>query len=99
MLPLFVNPNNLKNSGVNKKKFIKALSEWKRCYMKKPKSWQKVWFWWEYDKNSPNEQWFMNIAKSTRSGIDESFWIIAKNLDMWIDQMEREGYKYYISDE
>lgn len=85
-----------KNKDITKDKFMNALSKWKKCYMKKPKSWQKVWFWWERDSHKPDEQWFMNIAKSTRDGIDDSYWINANNIHSCIDQMERAGYKYYI---
>lgn len=87
-----------KSKEISKAEFWKALSKWKRCYMKKPKSWQKIWFWWEKDKNDPKEQWFMNIARSTRTGIEDSVWIIAKDIEHWTDQMEREGYKYHIDE-
>jgi hypothetical protein len=83
---------------VNKQEFFKSLSVWNRCYMKKPKSWQKIWFWWEKDSRKPNEQWFMNIARSTRTEMEDSYWINAKNIEFWIDKMGCEGYKYYVSE-
>jgi hypothetical protein len=83
---------------ISKDDFMKALSKWKRCYIKKPKSWQKVWMWWERDKSDPKEQWFMNIARSTRTGIENSVWITAKDIEHWIGYMEREGYKYHIDE-
>lgn len=83
---------------MTKAEFMKGLSKWKRGYMQKPKSWQKVWLWWEKNKDDPKEQWFMNIARSTKTGIEESSWIIAKNIEHWIDVMERDGYKYYIDE-
>lgn len=91
MLPVKIN-------DITKKDYLKALSKWKKCYMKKPKSWQKVWMWWEKDKNEPKEQWFMNIARSSKTSIDESVWISAKDIEHWIDHMEREGYKYYANE-
>lgn len=78
--------------------YLKALSMWKKCYIKKPKSWQKVWMWWEKDKNDPKKQWFMNIARSSRNGVNESSWITANDVVDWLDYMERNGYKYYINE-
>lgn len=88
----------MKTEGVTREEFMKALSNRKRCYIKKPKSWQKIWMWWEPDKNDPNEKWFMNIARASKNEIEESVWIIAKNIDHWIGYMEREGYKYYVNE-
>jgi len=88
----------MKVKNVTREEYMKALSKWQRCYMKKPKSWQKVWMWWEKDKNDPKEQWFMNIARSTRTGIEESVWITAKDVEHWIGYMDREGYKYHIDE-
>lgn len=85
----------MKAKELTKEEFINALSKWKRCYLKKPRSWQKIWMWWEKDKNDPKEQWFMNVAVSTRTGIEESSWITAKQLDDWLDYRERQGYKYH----
>lgn len=90
--------SSVKINNISKEDYIKELSKWKKCYMKKPKSWQKVWMWWEKDKNDPNEQWFMNIARSTKTGIDKSVWIIADNVSHWISYMEREGYQCYINE-
>jgi hypothetical protein len=85
----------MKVKEITKAEFIKHLSKWNRCYMKKPKSWQKVWMWWERDKNDSKEQWFMNVATSTRTGIEESVWVTAKQLNDWLDYKEKQGYKYY----
>jgi hypothetical protein len=40
----------------------------------------------------------MNIANSTRTGIEESVWITAKEIELWIGCMEKEGYKYHIDE-
>jgi hypothetical protein len=40
----------------------------------------------------------MNIARSTRTGIEESVWVTAKDIEHWIGFMEREGYKYHIDE-
>jgi hypothetical protein len=85
----------MKAKELTKEEFIKALFKWNRCYLKKPKSWQKIWMWWEKDKNDPKERWFMNVAVSTRTGIEESSWITAKQLEDWLDYRERQGYKFY----
>jgi hypothetical protein len=85
----------MKSNQIDKSAFIKELSKWNKCYMKKPKSWQKVWFWWERLKHDPKEQWFMNIAKSTRTGVEQSSWITANDIDHMFNLMERDGYKYY----
>jgi hypothetical protein len=85
----------MKVKEITKEEFLKTLSKWKRGYIKKPKSWQKVWMWWEKDKSDPKEQWFMNIAVSTRTGVEESTWITAKQLNDWLDYRERQGYKFY----
>jgi hypothetical protein len=85
----------MKTKEITKEEFIKILSKWKRGYLKKPKSWQRIWMWWEKDKSDPKEQWFMNVAVSTRTGIEESTWITAKQLSDWLDYKERQGYKFY----
>jgi len=88
-----------KEKPVSKEEFLKALNECKKCYLKKPRSWQKVWYWWEIDKKDPTERWFMNVYKSEKKGRDEfdkSSWITARDLDVWLNHAEREGYNYYI---
>jgi hypothetical protein len=85
----------------SKENFLNALSKWKKCYMKKPKSWQKVWLWWEKSKYDPKEQWFMNVAMSTKKGKDtkeDSVWFTADNINAWLDYMERQGYNYYTNE-
>lgn len=90
-----------KTKAVDREKFLKALNEGKKCYLKKPRSWQKVWYWWEIDKKNPDERWFMNIYKSEKGGgsnFKNPSWIIAKDLDVWLSYAENNGYKYYISE-
>lgn len=84
--------------SVSKKEFMASLSKWNKCYIKKPKSWQKIWLWWEKNNQEPKEQWFMNIAKTTRTTIEPSTWIIATDIEHWFSCMERDGYKYYIGE-
>ena len=89
----------MKTEAVSKEDFLKALDKGKKCYLRKPRSWQKVWYWWEIDKKDPTERWFMNIYRSDKKGkenFEQSSWIIAKDLDTWLNHAEREGYKYYI---
>jgi hypothetical protein len=88
----------MKSKTIDRKVFIKELSKWNKCYMKKPKSWQKVWFWWERLKDDPKEQWFMNVARSNRKGIDPSSWVTANDIEDIFNFMERDGYKYYIDE-
>jgi hypothetical protein len=88
----------MKPKEITKKEFFKALSEWKRGYMKKNRSWQKIWLWWEMDKANPNEQWFMNVAKSTKTGMEKPSWVIAKDIENWINALEKQGYKYHIDE-
>jgi len=84
-----------KNKDITYKQFVAHLNAGNKGYMKKPRSWQKVWFWWE-DK----DQWFLNKAFDKRSeGIVEpepSVWITAKQMPDHLPFMERQGYKYYI---
>jgi hypothetical protein len=84
----------IKDNEISKEEFIKCLKEWNKCYMQKPKSRQKIWLWWE-NEGYTNNQWFMNIARSNKTGIEQSSLIIATYIDHWIDFKEREGYKYY----
>jgi len=89
----------MKTEAVSKEDFLNALDKGKKCYLRKPRSWQKVWYWWEIDKKDPTERWFMNIYRSDKKGkenFDQSNWITAKDLDTWLNHAEREGYKYYI---
>jgi hypothetical protein len=82
----------------DREEFMKALNKGNTCYLRKPRSWQKIHFYWE-DKN---EQWFMNKVYDIREDgqvkpdVSKGVWIIAKDLDHHIDTMEREGYKYYL---
>lgn len=80
---------------VTKEQFLEALGKGKKCYTQKPKSWQKIWYWWE----DPSEMWFMNVYKEEKKnslGPGKGSWIIAKDLDLWLDMDERSGHKFYI---
>ncbi len=74
--------------------FLSNLNKGKRCFMKKPRSWQRIWFWWE-DK----EQWFLNKAYDKRTAgkvePEPSVWITAKDLESHVKYLERQDYKYY----
>lgn len=84
-------------TALTKEQFLDALNKGKKGYAQKPKSWQKIWYWWE----NPNDPWFMNVYKSKRNSglpLGKSNWIIAKDLDHWLDVDERSGYKFYIDE-
>lgn len=87
-----------KVNPISKEKFTDALNQGKKCYLKKPRSWQKIWFWWEIDKEDPEERWFMNVSREERKKdpFENSSWITAKDLGGWLDMYERKGYQYYI---
>lgn len=74
--------------------FINKLALGKRCYMKKDKSRQRYCFWWEDYK----DQWFMNVAKTTRSDVGESTWITKNDINTWFTTLEKQGYLYYIDE-
>ena len=84
-----------KNKEVTFEQFVAHLNAGNKGFMKKPRSWQKCWFWWE-DK----DQWFLNKAYDQRKdGVVEpepSAWITANDLPNHLPFMERQGYKYYI---
>ena len=85
-----------KQNDVTYQQFVDHLNSGNKVYMKKPRSWQKVWFWWE-DK----DQWFLNKAYEKRVEKrvepEPSVWITAKQMNEgYFDFMERQGYKYYI---
>ena len=86
-----------KEKDITYKQFVDYLNGGNRGYMKKPRSWQKCWFWWE-DK----EQWFLNKAFDQRKdGMVEpepSVWITAKDMVHHLQFMERRGYKYHIDE-
>jgi hypothetical protein len=82
---------------LTKEQFLDALNKGKKGYAQKPKSWQKIWYWWE----DPKDPWFMNIYKSEKRGEfnpGKGNWVIAKDLDNWLDSDERSGYKFYIDE-
>jgi hypothetical protein len=76
---------------------MKSLKEGNTCFLKKPRSWQKIYFWWE-----DAEQWFMNkvydarIDGSVKPDYGKGVWIIAKDLHLHLDSMDKQGYKYYL---
>jgi hypothetical protein len=74
--------------------FLNHLNEGNKGYMKKPRSWQRCWFWWE-DK----ERWFLNKAYDKRKNgkvePEESVWITAKDMEHQCSFLERQGYKYF----
>ena len=80
------------------KQFVTHLNKGNKGYMKKPKSWQKIWFWWQ----SKKEKWFLNKAYDKRQGgkiiIEPSVWITAAQMEDLLDFMERQGYKYNVDE-
>mgnify|MGYP003120910135 CR=1 FL=1 len=86
-----------KDKDITYDQFVSHLNAGNKGYMKKPRSWQKCWFWWE-DK----DQWFLNKAYDQRKdGVvqpEESSWITANDLPNHLPFMERKGYKYYIDE-
>ena len=51
-----------KPNAITYKQFVAHMDKGNKVYMKKPKSWQKIWFWWE----SKSEKWFLNRAPEKR---------------------------------
>ena len=80
------------------KQFIAHMDKGNKVYMQKPKSWQKIWFWWE----SKREKWFLNKAYDKREDgrviTDNSVWLTAKQMESHLKFMERRGYKYQIDE-
>ena len=80
------------------KQFIAHMDKGNKVYMKKPRSWQKVWFWWE----SKKEKWFLNKAFDKREDgrvePEPTVWITAKQMESHMDHMSRQGYKYHIDE-
>jgi len=86
------------NKDITYDEFKAHMDKGNKVYMKKPKSWQKIWFWWE----SKKEKWFLNKAAEKRAGgkviTEGSVWITAKQMKDHMDFMFRQGYKYYIDE-
>ena len=86
------------NKDITYDEFKAHMDKGNKVYMKKPKSWQKIWFWWE----SKKEKWFLNKAVEKRAGgkviTEGSVWITAKQIEDHTDFMFRQGYKYYIDE-
>ena len=80
------------------KQFVTHMDKGNKVYMKKSRSWQKIWFWWE----SKREKWFLNKAYDKREDgqviVDKSVWITAKHMESHLSFMERQGYKYHIDE-
>jgi|TARA_B110000483_G_scaffold198482_1_gene237705 hypothetical protein len=80
------------------KQFVAHLDKGNKTYVKKPKSWQKVWFWWE----SKKDKWFLNKAYEKREDgcivKEPSVFITAKQMESHLGFMERQGYKYHIDE-
>ena len=60
--------------SLTKEKFLIALDKGKKGYAQKPKSWQKIWYWWE----DHSDAWFMNVYKEEKKGsllFKNSSWI------------------------
>lgn len=80
------------------KQFVTHMDKGNKVYMQKPKSWQKIWFWWE----SKREKWFLNKAHDKREGsrviVEKSVWITAEQMESDLKFMERRGYKYHIGE-
>lgn len=75
------------------------LNKDKRIYLKKPKSWQRIYLWWE---NS--ECWFLNKAfskktKNSKIDLEKSSWITSNDLDNFISFSVRQGYEIYLTHE
>lgn len=88
-----------KTKEVTHKEFLKAMASGKDCYMKKPRSWQRLHFWYEDLK----DKWFVNKAydfrvKGEGTAIEESSWITERYLAEHLEYHERQGYKYYIDE-
>jgi len=74
------------------------LNQDKKIYLKKSKSWQRIYLWWEDD-----ERWFLNKAytKRVKGGfkLEESVWINSNGLDSFISFAVRQGYEIYVDNE
>jgi hypothetical protein len=85
-------------SDITYKQFIAHMNKGNKVYIRKPKSWQKIWFWWE----SKKEKWFLNKAFEEREGgkviRGGAVWITAAQMDSHFDFMERQGYRYHIDE-
>ncbi len=90
-----------KPKEITKEEFLKEFATGKvKCYVKKPRSWKRTHIWWETNARN-KELWFINIADDVRvkgkgTKIENSVLIIHKDLQLWANIWEREGYKFYI---
>ena len=85
-------------ADITYKQFIAHMDKGNKVYMQKPRSWQKIWFWWE----SKREKWFLNKAADKREDgqvvIEKSVWMTAEQMEPYLSFMERQGYKYHIDE-
>ena len=85
-------------NDITYKQFVTHMDKGNKVYMQKPKSWQKIWFWWE----SKREKWFLNRAADKRVDgrviIENSVWITANQMETHLSFMARQGYKYHIDE-
>ena len=83
---------------IEKSKVRDFLDQDTRVYLKKPKSWQRIYLWWEN-----NDRWFLNKAYSKKSKndlqLEKSVWITMNDLDSFILFAVREGYEIYIDND
>ena len=88
----------MSTKDITYKQFVAHLDKGNKTYVKKPKSWQKVWFWWE----SKKDKWFLNKAFDKRSKgkvtTEASSGITAKDMESHLSFMNRLGYKYHIDE-
>jgi hypothetical protein len=89
----------IKKTEITLNEFIKAMIHGKECYLKKPKSWQRLHFWYEDLK----DRWFINKAydfrvKGEGVAIEESCWITERYLVQHLEYYERQGYKFHINE-
>ena len=83
--------------SLTKEKFLIALDKGKKGYAQKPKSWQKIWYWWEDNSDT----WFMNVYKEEKKGsllFKNSSWITKEDLHSRLTVDEKSGYKFYIDE-
>lgn len=86
------------NKKIQESEVRTFLDQDKKIYLKRPKSWQRIYLWWE-----DSERWFLNKAytKRTKGGfkLDESVWINTNGLDSFISFAVRQGYEIYVDNE
>tara|TARA_R100001460_G_scaffold29040_7_gene57894 strand:+ start:3321 stop:3584 length:264 start_codon:yes stop_codon:yes gene_type:complete len=80
---------------ISKKDFIAEIKDGKKPFLRKPRSWQKCYFWME----SKRDPWFVNKAftKRVKGNIStqKSTWITTKEISEHFDYYVSLGYKAY----